>query len=194
MSDPETGSARPTGVNRRQGAASYGGRSSGGFFGTEAVRESYPVTFVLGKVPSSNSQRSKEVATQTDSSPTTVTSWKILRTQAPDSADDTSRVSAASDYVVMETRALGYHSSVQTQDAHLFRYSEEQVLEMVIAWQMITLFIPASWYLLLYVADQVSSVVVAANLCLAGEQWWCGLTVTFLVLPSLFINAYAYEQ
>lgn len=194
-SDPESGSAQRTVANRRQGAASYGGSSSGGFLGTEATRESIPVTvYVAGSVAPNNIHRWKEAATQTDSSPTTVSSWKILRSQSTDVVDDTSRLSVASDYVVVETRALAYHASVQTQDAHLFRYSEARVLEMVIAWQMITLFIPTTWYLLLYIADQVSSVTVAASLCSAGEHWWCGLTVTFLVLPSLIINAYAYEQ
>lgn len=196
--DPETGTGHPAAVhrvNRRQAAASYGGRTNGGFLGTEATGESIPVTlFVAGSVSPKNPHAGKEVATQTDSSPTTVTSWRILRTQPGDDTDAASSVSVSSDYVVMETRALGYNKSAQTQDAHLFRYSEEHVLEMVIAWQMITLFIPTTWYLLLYVADQVSSVVVAASLCLAGEQWWCGLSVTFLVLPSLAINAYAYEQ
>lgn len=194
-SDPESGSAQRTVVNRRQAAASYGGSSNSGFLGTEAARESIPVTLYLaGSVAPNKTQRWMEVATQTDSSPTTVSSWKILRTQSTDESNDTSRVSVASDYTVVQTCALAYHTAVQTQDAHLFRYSEAQVLEMVIAWQMITLFIPTTWYLLLYIADQVSSVVVAANLCLEGEQWWCGLTVTFLVLPSLAINAYAYEQ
>ncbi|KAG0717067.1 hypothetical protein GWK47_008271 [Chionoecetes opilio] len=195
-SDPETRSAQTTNVIRRQDrrriSASYGGNSSNGFHSAEAARESIPVTLYLaGNVARNNPHRLKDVATQTDSSPTTVSSWRILR--STDNAD-TPCASVAHNYVVVETQALGYHTSVQTQDAHLFRYNEAQVLEMVIAWQMITLFIPTTWYLLLYVADQVSSVNVAANLCLAGEHWWCGLTITFLVLPSLVINAYAYEH
>lgn len=137
--------------------------------------------------------RWKEAATQTESSVTTVNSWRILRTQPPDDAD-ASCASISSDYVVVETHTLGHHVAVQTQDAHLFRYSEVDVVEMVIAWRMITLFIPTTWYLMLYVADQASTVAVIANLCRAGEQWWCGLTISFLVLPSLFLNTYAYGQ
>lgn len=135
----------------------------------------------------------KEAATQTENSLITVSSWRILRTQSTDDVDATTP-SASSDYVVVETRALGHNAAAQTQDAHLFRYSEVDVVEMVIAWRMITLFLPTTWYLMLYVADQASTVAVVANLCHAGEQWWCGLTITFLVLPSLAINAYAYGQ
>lgn len=193
-SDPETGSTQAYSASRRQAAASGGGRSSNGNLRTEAAGESIPVTVYLSEtVASKLPDKVREAATQTESSPATVSSWRILRTQSTDDLD-ASRASVSSDYVVVETRALGHHAAVQTQDAHLFRYSEADVVEMVIAWRMITLFIPTTWYLLLYVADQVSSVAVAANLCHAGESWWCGLTITFLVLPSLFLNAYAYEQ
>lgn len=188
--DPETRSSHN--VNRRQAAASGGGCSSNGSLRTEATGEAVtldPSETITSEVP----DKWKEEATQTESSVATVNSWRILRTQPTDDAD-TSRASVSSDYVVVETHALGHHVALQTQDAHLFRYSEVDVVEMVIAWRMITLFLPTTWYLMLYVADQASTVAVIANLCHAGEQWWCGLTISFLVLPSLALNAYAYGQ
>lgn len=191
--DPEAGSRHPYSGQRRQAAASGGGSSSNGSLRVAAGGEGIPVTLYLSEaVTQEPPEGCTDAATQTESSPAKVTSWRILRTQS-DVGDNTSTASA-SDYVVVETRALGHHAGVQTQDAHLFRYSESDVVEMVIAWRMLTLFLPTTWYLVLYVADQASSVAVAANLCMAGEQWWCGLTITFLVLPSLFLNAYAYGQ
>ncbi|KAK3882833.1 hypothetical protein Pcinc_012806 [Petrolisthes cinctipes] len=135
----------------------------------------------------------RDASVQTDLTPKTVSSWKILRTKSSENLNTTS-ASMLSDYVVMETRSLGFDASTQTQDAHLFRYSDTQLSEMVIAWQMITIFMPSTWYLILYVADQLTSVVVATEMCLMGEHWWCGLTLAFLILPSIGLNLYAYEQ
>lgn len=190
--DPEAGSRHHHTRDRRQAAASGGSHKSKCSVRIETGRDGIPVALYLSEsVTSELPDGIKEVATQTESSPATVTSWRILRTQTEDK--DATSVSS-SDYLVVETHALGHHAGVQTQDAHLFRYSEKDVVEMVIAWRMLTLFLPTTWYLVLYVADQASSVAVAADLCHAGERWWCGLTITFLVLPSLFLNAYAYGQ
>lgn len=188
--DPETRSTQN--VNRRQTAAYDRGCSSNGSVQTGVTGEAAVTLELSETMVSEVPVRWKEATTQTESSVTTV-NWRILRTQPPGDAD-ASCASVSSDYVVVETHALGHHVAVQTQDAHLFRYSEVDVVEMVIAWRMITLFIPTTWYLMLYVADQASTVAVIANLCHAGEQWWCGLTISFLVLPSLVLNTYAYGQ
>ncbi|XP_047481124.1 uncharacterized protein LOC125033560 isoform X2 [Penaeus chinensis] len=134
------------------------------------------------------------VGTQTDNSPTILSSWKILRANNTVPGLNTSSGSAVSDYVVIETSSWGFDASTQTRDAELFRYSEAKVRDMVMAWRMITLFLPCTWYLIMYVTDQLTDVVVTAEFCSSGESWWCGLSVTFLVLPSLFISGYAYEQ
>ncbi|XP_063589410.1 uncharacterized protein LOC134766483 isoform X1 [Penaeus indicus] len=134
------------------------------------------------------------VGTQTDNTPTILSSWKILRANNTAPKLNTSSGSAVSDYVVIETSSWGFDASTQTRDAELFRYSEARVRDMVMAWRMLTLFLPCTWYLIMYVTDQLTDVVVTAEFCSSGESWWCGLSVTFLVLPSLFINGYAYEQ
>ncbi|XP_063589413.1 uncharacterized protein LOC134766483 isoform X2 [Penaeus indicus] len=134
------------------------------------------------------------VGTQTDNTPTILSSWKILRANNTAPKLNTSSGSAVSDYVVIETSSWGFDASTQTRDAELFRYSEARVRDMVMAWRMLTLFLPCTWYLIMYVTDQLTDVVVTAEFCSSGESWWCGLSVTFLVLPSLFINGYAYEH
>ncbi|XP_042863982.1 uncharacterized protein LOC122248187 isoform X2 [Penaeus japonicus] len=135
-----------------------------------------------------------QVGTQTDSTPTILSSWKILKPNDSEVGLNTSSGSAASDYVVIETSSWGFDASTQTRDADLFRYSESNVRDMVMAWRMITIFLPCTWYLIMYVTDQMTDVIVTAQFCSSGESWWCGLSVTFLVLPSFFINGYAYEH
>lgn len=134
-----------------------------------------------------------DVAAQTEEAPQTISSWKILRTNASGEAS-TSISSGSSEYVVIETRSTGFNAATQTRDAPLFRYTDAQVSDMVMAWRMLTIFMPCTWYLIMYVVDQMTSVIVAVDFCSSGNQWWCGVTVTFLVLPSLAINAYSYEQ
>lgn len=137
---------------------------------------------------------SPSAGTQTDNTPTILSSWKILRANNAAPELNSSSGSAVSDYVVVETSSWGFDASTQTRDAELFRYSEARVRDMVMAWRMITIFLPCTWYLIMYVTDQLTDVVVTAEFCSSGESWWCGLSLTFLVLPSLFINGYAYEQ
>lgn len=137
---------------------------------------------------------SPSAGTQTDNTPTILSSWKILRANNAAAELNSSSGSAVSDYVVVETSSWGFDASTQTRDAELFRYSEARVRDMVMAWRMITIFLPCTWYLIMYVTDQLTDVVVTAEFCSSGESWWCGLSLTFLVLPSLFINGYAYEQ
>lgn len=131
----------------------------------------------------------KDAETQTEGVPKTLNSWRILWTKSSSEVNP-----PEVDLVVAETRSLGFDASVQTRDALMFRYSDGQVCDMVLAWQVLTVFMPSTWHMILYVADQMTSVSVAVDLCSQEERWWCGLTVTFLILPSIIINIYAYEQ
>ncbi|KAK7070415.1 hypothetical protein SK128_021344 [Halocaridina rubra] len=134
----------------------------------------------------------KTKVTQTEEPAATISSWKILITE-PESEENSDSGNPA-EYVVVETRSLGFDASTQTKDAYLYRFTDNQVFEMVMAWRMITLFLPITWYLIMYITDQATDIAVAVEFCSEKDWWWCSLSLTFLIMPSLIINGYAYEQ
>ncbi|XP_064103955.1 uncharacterized protein LOC135213748 isoform X2 [Macrobrachium nipponense] len=158
----------------------------------------------------------KNKGTQTEEPVATLSSWRIIKTRSPhqESASSSSVASdfkglapapapplldprckpSASEYLVVESRSLGFEASTQTREAFLFRFSDVEAFEMVMAWRMLTIFLPITWYMIMYVADQVTDVAVAVGFCYEKQFWWCGLSLTFLILPHVAINFYAYEQ
>lgn len=156
----------------------------------------------------------KSKGTQTEEPVATLSSWKIIKTRSPQEsapvASDFKGLTpppppppalleprhkpSTSEYVVVESRSLGFEASTQTREAFLFRFSDVEAFEMVMAWRMLTIFLPITWYMIMYVADQVTDVAVTVGFCSREDSWWCGLSLVFLILPHIAINFYAYEQ
>ncbi|CAL4062409.1 unnamed protein product [Meganyctiphanes norvegica] len=126
-------------------------------------------------------------STQTDITPATLSCWRIER-RVPQQGVPVSQ------WHVLETRSIGFDAAQQTRDAHLFRYTDREMTDMVTAWRVITIMMPCVWYLTTYVADQISDIFVAYDTCTHGQEWWCGLSIFFIAFPSIIINCYNYEQ
>ena len=100
------------------------------------------------------------------------------------------------DCLVVKTHSVGIDTLSQTRNGYLYRFSEKDAFNMVIAWKMLTILLPCIFIFLTYTLDQIMDILVTTEVCSKENHqvWWCGLSITFIVGPSLIISVYSYEQ
>lgn len=142
------------------------------------------------------------VSTQTNQSPTTICSWQIQRISKEISPNLAHReelqnyislLPDGSEVFVLENHSVGFNVATQTFDEEIFRCSQYEIREIITSWRVLTILIPSFLDLLIFSLNQLLDAIVCSDLC-QEDTWWCGISIFFLVGPSLLLSVYAYTQ